>query len=64
MTSIVWLRDDLRVADNPALRAAAQRQRSGEHGPVVVLYLRDEVSPGIRALGGASRWSCSTCGMR
>jgi deoxyribodipyrimidine photo-lyase len=56
MTTIVWLRDDLRVADNPALTAAAQRQRSEDHGPVIVLYLLDEVSPGIRALGGASRW--------
>ena len=56
MTTIVWLRDDLRVADNPALRAAAQRQRAGEHGPVVVLYVRDEASRGIRPLGGASRW--------
>lgn len=49
--SIVWLRDDLRLADNPALRAAVQR---GE--PVVVLYLLDEVSRGIRQLGGATRW--------
>ena len=51
MTSVVWLRDDLRLADNPALRAAADRG-----GPVVVLYLLDEVSDGIRPLGGASRW--------
>ncbi|MCA1942942.1 MAG: deoxyribodipyrimidine photo-lyase, partial [Yonghaparkia sp.] len=35
--SIVWLRDDLRVADNPALSAAVDRG-----GPVVVLYLLDE----------------------
>jgi len=49
--SIVWLRDDLRVADNLALRDAVDR---GE--PVAVLYLLDEVSPGIRPLGGASRW--------
>jgi deoxyribodipyrimidine photo-lyase len=49
--SIVWLRDDLRVADNPALRAAIERG-----APVVVLYLRDEVSPGVRPLGAASRW--------
>ncbi|MES1169736.1 MAG: deoxyribodipyrimidine photo-lyase, partial [Leifsonia sp.] len=48
---IVWLRDDLRVADNPALRAAADRG-----APLVVLYLLDERSPGIRPLGGASRW--------
>ena len=50
-SSIVWLRDDLRVADNPALLAAAERG-----APVVVLYLLDEVSPGQRPLGGASRW--------
>ncbi|MEP6844051.1 MAG: deoxyribodipyrimidine photo-lyase [Pseudolysinimonas sp.] len=49
--SVVWLRDDLRVADNPALVAAVDRG-----GPVVVLYLLDEVSPGIRPLGGAARW--------
>jgi len=49
--SIVWLRDDLRVADNPALSAAVDRG-----GPVVVLYLLDEESPGARPLGGASRW--------
>lgn len=49
--SIVWLRDDLRVADNPALTAAAARAE-----PVVVVYLLDELSPGARALGGASRW--------
>jgi len=49
--SIVWLRDDLRVADNPALLAAVER---GE--PVVVLYLLDDESPGIRALGAATRW--------
>ncbi|WP_159500694.1 deoxyribodipyrimidine photo-lyase [Microbacterium sp. 18062] len=49
--SIVWFRDDLRLADNPALRAAVDR---GE--PVVGLYVLDERSPGIRALGGAARW--------
>ena len=49
--SIVWLRDDLRVADNPALAAAVERD-----GPVVVVYLLDEHSPAARPLGGASRW--------
>ena len=49
--SIVWLRDDLRLADNPALTAAAQR---GE--PVVLVYVLDEESAGIRPLGAASRW--------
>jgi deoxyribodipyrimidine photo-lyase len=49
--SIVWLRDDLRLADNPALDAA---QRRG--APVVIVYLLDEVSRGIRPLGGATKW--------
>ncbi len=50
-STIVWLRDDLRLADNPALMAGVAR---GE--PVVILYLLDEVSRGIRPLGAASRW--------
>lgn len=49
--SLVWFRDDLRIADNPALRAAVDR---GE--PIVALYVLDEESPGIRPLGGAARW--------
>jgi deoxyribodipyrimidine photo-lyase len=49
--SIVWFRDDLRLADHPALHAALERG-----GPVVLLYLLDEQSPGIRPLGGATRW--------
>ncbi|WP_341996444.1 DNA photolyase family protein [Microbacterium sp. LWH7-1.2] len=49
--SIVWFRDDLRLADNPALRAAIDR---GE--PIIALYVLDEQSPGIRPLGGAARW--------
>jgi deoxyribodipyrimidine photo-lyase len=49
--TIVWLRDDLRVADNPALSAAVQRG-----APVVVVFVLDDESPGIRPLGGASRW--------
>ena len=49
--TIVWLRDDLRLADNPALVAAAERG-----GPVVLVYLLDEVSRGIRPVGSASRW--------
>ncbi|GAA1925176.1 deoxyribodipyrimidine photo-lyase [Microbacterium aoyamense] len=50
-SSIVWFRDDLRLADNPALRAAIDR---GD--PVIGLYVLDEESPGIRPLGGAARW--------
>ncbi|MDP9026653.1 MAG: DNA photolyase family protein [Actinomycetota bacterium] len=53
--SIVWLRDDLRLADNPALRAGVDRSAAAGAG-LVVLYLLDEMSPGIRPLGGASRW--------
>jgi deoxyribodipyrimidine photo-lyase len=49
--SLVWLRDDLRVADNPALTAAVERG-----APVAVVYLLDEQSPDARALGGASKW--------
>ncbi|MEA1261808.1 deoxyribodipyrimidine photo-lyase [Microbacterium sp. STF-2] len=49
--SIVWFRDDLRLADNPALRAAIERGEA-----VIALYVLDEESPGIRALGGAARW--------
>ncbi len=48
---LVWLRDDLRLADNPAVAAAC---RSGE--PVVLLHVHDEESPEIRRLGGAARW--------
>lgn len=49
--AIVWLRDDLRLGDNPALRAALDRG-----GPMLLLYLFDQDSPGIRPLGGATRW--------
>ncbi|WP_028279122.1 deoxyribodipyrimidine photo-lyase [Arthrobacter sp. H5] len=49
--TLVWLRDDLRLEDNPALCAAAQ---SGND--VVVCYVLDEKSKGVRPLGGATRW--------
>lgn len=49
--SLVWLRDDLRIADNPALTAAlASSDR------VAIVYVLDEVSPESRALGRASKW--------
>lgn len=44
-----WVRDDLRLADNPALLDAAQT------GPVVALHIDEEV-PGGRRLGAASTW--------
>src|SRR6476660_3894266 len=48
---IVWLRDNLRLADNRALSAAAE---TGQ--PVLAIYVYDDASPGLRPLGGASRW--------
>src|SRR5262245_230549 len=51
LPGIVWFRDDLRLADNPAL-AAAVRAR----GPVLCLYVLDGESAGVRPLGGAARW--------
>lgn len=52
MTTIVWFRQDLRLADNPALFQAAQQ------GAVVPLFILDETeTPGAcPALGGAGRW--------
>lgn len=50
MSSIMWFRDDLRLADNPALLAATH------DGGVVAVYILDEESEGLRPLGGAARW--------
>lgn len=47
---IVWLRRDLRLADHPALYAAAAA------GPVVPVYVLDDETPGERKMGAASRW--------
>ncbi|MDF1586791.1 deoxyribodipyrimidine photo-lyase [Rhodospirillales bacterium YIM 152171] len=49
--ALVWFRQDLRLADNPALVAAA---RSGR--PVLAAFVLDDESPGVRPAGGASRW--------
>jgi deoxyribodipyrimidine photo-lyase len=48
---LLWFRRDLRLNDNPALDAAVTGGK-----PVIPLYVHDEESPGIRPLGGASRW--------
>jgi deoxyribodipyrimidine photo-lyase len=51
MTTIVWLREDLRTRDNPALTAAAAR------GRVLPVFILDDVTPGPQwRWGGASRW--------
>ena len=49
--AIVWFRNDLRVADNLALCRAIDTGKS-----VVALYVLDDVSDGMRPLGGARRW--------
>ncbi len=49
--TLVWLRDDLRLDDNPALAEAAALD-----SPLTVVYVLDEVSPGVRPLGGAAKW--------
>ena len=51
MPVIVWFREDLRLADNPALSAAL------EFGaPIVPIYIRDDETDGLRQPGGAARW--------
>jgi deoxyribodipyrimidine photo-lyase len=50
-SAIVWFRDDLRVADHPALTAAVDSGR-----PVVCVYCFDQVSADVRRLGAASLW--------
>lgn len=47
---ILWFRQDLRLSDQPAFRAAAAA------GPVLPVYVLDDETPGLRPMGGASRW--------
>jgi deoxyribodipyrimidine photo-lyase len=49
-TSILWLRQDLRLHDQPALLAAARE------GAVVPVYILDDERPGAWKIGGAQRW--------
>lgn len=49
-TSIAWLRNDLRIADNPALSAAVRTGKSA-----VALYIH-ETTRGVRQSGAAARW--------
>jgi deoxyribodipyrimidine photo-lyase len=49
--AIVWFREDLRLADNPAIAAAIELG-----GPVVCVYVREAGLEGARPLGGASLW--------
>ncbi|MEO7691644.1 MAG: deoxyribodipyrimidine photo-lyase [Sphingomonas sp.] len=50
MTAILWLRRDLRLADQAALIAAAAE------GPVIPVYVLDDETPKHRRMGAASRW--------
>ncbi|MGA3157237.1 MAG: deoxyribodipyrimidine photo-lyase [Steroidobacteraceae bacterium] len=50
-TSIVWFRQDLRLADHPALQAALARG-----GAVLPLYIDAAEEEGAWATGGAGRW--------
>ena len=51
MTTLVWFRQDLRVADNPALAAAL-----AGGGPVVPVYILAGDEEGLWRPGGAARW--------
>ncbi|WP_419827564.1 cryptochrome/photolyase family protein [Sphingomonas sp.] len=47
---LLWFRQDLRLADQPALAAAVRE------GPTIPVYVLDDETPGERRMGGASRW--------
>jgi deoxyribodipyrimidine photo-lyase len=49
-TSIAWLRNDLRIADNPALSAAVN---AGDTAVAVYIH---ETTKGVRPPGAAARW--------
>ncbi len=48
---ILWFRQDLRIADNPALNAAAREGR-----PVLPIYILDDENAAEWKMGAASRW--------
>src|SRR3712207_5840269 len=47
--SIIWFRQDLRLADQAAVAAAAA-------GPVLPIYVLDDETPGEWRIGAAQRW--------
>lgn len=47
---LLWLRQDLRLHDHPALVAAV------EQGAVIPVYVLDDDTPGEWRMGGAQRW--------
>jgi deoxyribodipyrimidine photo-lyase len=46
---IVWLRDDFRIDDQPAIHAATKQ-------PALFVYVHDAAGGGARLLGGAAKW--------
>ncbi len=48
---LVWFRQDLRLKDNPALRAAHQTG-----SPILPVFILDDHNSGEWRMGGASRW--------
>ncbi|HEX8554309.1 MAG TPA: deoxyribodipyrimidine photo-lyase [Sphingomonas sp.] len=50
MPTILWFRQDLRLADQPALAAAVAA------GEVIPVYILDDETPKSWAIGGAQRW--------
>lgn len=49
--ALLWFRSDLRLADNPALAAAAASGR-----PIIPVFILDDDGAGRWRLGGAARW--------
>jgi deoxyribodipyrimidine photo-lyase len=49
--TLLWFRQDLRLQDNAALRAAVERG-----SPVIPVYILDDAAERGWAMGGASRW--------
>lgn len=50
LTTLLWLRRDLRLADQAALAAAVKE------GPVIPVYVLDATAPARYAMGAASLW--------
>ncbi len=48
--TLFCFRQDLRLTDNPGFYAACQ------NGPVMAIYILDDITPQSFKMGGASRW--------
>ncbi len=49
--ALIWFRQDLRISDNPALDHAIKNSDE-----VAAIYILDEKSKNVRAMGSASKW--------